>query len=64
MVYSLPRDVFLLLETACNQDRGRAEVFAKAIEGWLQAIENQPYGHLSDKKETLKAQLYSVRARH
>jgi hypothetical protein len=39
MAYSIPREVFLLLETAFNQDREKAEVFAKAIEGSIQAIE-------------------------
>lgn len=33
MAYSIPREVFLLLETLFNQDREKAEVFAKAIEG-------------------------------
>ncbi len=32
MAYSIPRDV-LLLETAFNQDREKAEIFAKVIEG-------------------------------
>lgn len=39
MSYLLPRDVFALLESAFNQDRERAEIFAKAIEGYIQAIE-------------------------
>ncbi|MEI6269759.1 MAG: hypothetical protein WCP01_12840 [Methylococcaceae bacterium] len=41
MAYSIPRDVLLLLETAFNQDREKAEVFAKVIEGAIQAYENQ-----------------------
>lgn len=39
MAYSLPRDVFLLLETAFNQDRDKVEIFAKAIENSIRAIE-------------------------
>ena len=38
MSYSIPRDVFLLLEEAFNHDREKAEVFAKAIEGSIQAM--------------------------
>jgi hypothetical protein len=30
MSYSIPRDVFILLEAAFNHDREKAEVFAKA----------------------------------
>ena len=41
MSYSLPRDVFLLLEVAFNQDREKVEVFAKAIESSIQTIEMQ-----------------------
>jgi len=59
MAYSIPRDVFLLLETAYNQDRGKAEVFAKAIESSIQAIENQANEHITHKKEWLKADLYN-----
>ncbi|MFU8787423.1 MAG: hypothetical protein ACNA7G_00250 [Methylobacter sp.] len=59
MAYSIPRDLFLLLETAFNQDREKAEVFAKAIEGSIQAIEDQVDGHINHKKEALKAGLYN-----
>jgi hypothetical protein len=59
MAYSLPRDVFLLLETAFNQDREKAEVFAKAIESSIQAIETQADERISQKKEALKSQLYN-----
>jgi len=59
MAYSIPRDVFLLLETAFNQDREKAEVFAKAIESSIQAIENQADEHITHKKESLKAELYN-----
>jgi ABC-type phosphate transport system auxiliary subunit len=59
MSYSIPRDVFLLLETAFNHDREKAEVFAKAIEGSIQAIENQADERITHKKETLKSELYN-----
>lgn len=60
MAYSIPRDVFLLLETAFNQDREKAEVFARAIEGSIQAFENQADEHITSKKELLKAELYKT----
>ena len=59
MAYSIPRDVFLLLEAAFNQDREKAEVFAKAIEGSIQAIESQADERITHKKESLKAELYN-----
>ena len=59
MSYSIPRDVFLLLEAAFNNDREKAEVFAKAIEGSIQAIKNQADERITHKKETLKSELYS-----
>ena len=59
MSYSIPRDVFLLLEAAFNHDREKAEVFAKAIEGSIQAIENQADERITHKKETLKSELYN-----
>ena len=59
MSYSIPRDVFLLLEAAFNQDREKAEIFAKAIEGSIQAIENQAEERITHKKEALKSELYN-----
>jgi len=59
MAYSIPRDVVSLLETAFNQDREKAEVFAKVIEGSIQAIENQADATITHKKESLKAELYN-----
>jgi len=59
MAYSIPREVFLLLETVFNQDREKAEVFAKAIEGSIQAIEHQAEERITHKKEALKAELYN-----
>jgi hypothetical protein len=51
--------VFLLLEAAFNHDREKAEVFAKAIESSIQAIENQADERITHKKETLKSELYN-----
>jgi hypothetical protein len=59
MAYSIPREVFLLLEAAFNQDREKAEVFAKAIEGSIQAIGNQADERITYRKESLKAELYN-----
>jgi chromosome segregation ATPase len=59
MAYSIPRDVFLLLEAAFNQDREKAEVFAKAIEGSIQAFENQADKCATYIKESPKAELYT-----
>ena len=59
MAYSIPRDVFVLLEAAFNQDREKAEVFAKAIEGSIQAIESQADERITHKKEAIKAELYN-----
>ncbi|MEI7995150.1 MAG: hypothetical protein WCH01_09645 [Methylococcaceae bacterium] len=59
MAYSIPHDVFVLLEAAFNQDREKAEVFAKAIESSIQAIENQADERITHKKEALKAELYN-----
>ena len=59
MSYSIPRDVFLLLEAAFNNDREKAEVFAKAIECSIQAIETQADERITHKKETLKSELYN-----
>jgi len=59
MSYSIPRDVFLLLEAAFNHDREKAEVFAKAIESSIQAIESQADERITHKKEALKSELYN-----
>lgn len=59
MSYSIPRDVYLLLEAAFNNDREKAEVFAKAIESSIQAIETQANERITHKKETLKSELYN-----
>ncbi len=62
MSYSLPRDVFLLLEDAFNHDRAKAEVFAKAIEHAIQAIQaidEKADEKIIAKKETVKSELYN-----
>ena len=59
MAYSLPHDVFVLLETAFNQDHEKAGIFAKAIEGSIQSIETQANEQLIHKKEILKSELYN-----
>jgi len=59
MAYSLPRDVFTLLEEAFNQDKGKAEIFAKAIEDSIRAIEVKAEERIVDKKEAIKSELYN-----
>ena len=59
MSYSLPRDVFILLESAFNQDREKAEIFAKAIEESIRAIEEKADERIVAKKETFKSELYN-----
>jgi len=59
MAYSLPNEVFLLLEDAFHHDRTKAQMFAKAIEDSIQAIETQAEQHISDKKETLRSDPYN-----
>lgn len=59
MAYSMPRDVFSLLEAAFNQDRDKAEAFAKAIECFTQTIEDQVQDRITHKSEVLKAELYN-----
>ena len=59
MAYSLPRDVFALLEEAFSQDKGKAEIFAKAIEDSIKAIEAKAEERIVDKKEAIKSELYN-----
>ncbi len=59
MAYSLPRNVFTLLESAFNQDREKAEIFAKAIEESIRAIEEKADERIVAKKETIKSELYN-----
>lgn len=55
MAYSLPHDLYLLLESALNQDREKAEVVARAIESSIRAIDDKA----DDKKQVIKAELYN-----
>lgn len=59
MAYSIPRDAFLLLEEAFNHDKQKAEIFAKAIEESIQAIEHRSEEQMTHKKESLKSELYN-----
>ena len=59
MAYSLPHDLFILLEEAFNQDRNKAQVFGKAIESSIQAIEREAEQLITDRKEILKSELYN-----
>ena len=59
MAYSLPRDAFALLESAFNQDREKAEIFAKAIEESIRAIEEKAGERIIDKKDSIKSELYN-----
>jgi hypothetical protein len=59
MAYSIPRDAFLLSEEAFNHDRQKAEIFAKAIEESIQAIEHRSEEQITHKKESLKSELYN-----
>jgi len=51
MAYSLPHDVYLLLESAFNQDREKAPVFAQAIESSIRAIDEKAEEKLSTKNK-------------
>ena len=42
-----------------NQDRGKAEIFAKAIEESIRAIEEKADERIAAKKETIKSELYN-----
>ena len=59
MAYSLPREAFALLESAFNDDREKAETFARAIEASIQSIEDQAEERIGAKKEAVKAELYN-----
>ena len=59
MAYTLPRDAFALLESAFNQDREKAEIFAKVIEESIRAIEEKAGERIIDKKDSIKSELYN-----
>ncbi len=55
MAYSLPHDLYLLLESVLNQDREKTDVVARAIESSIRAIDDRA----DDKKQVIKAELYN-----
>jgi len=54
--YTLPREAFGLLEEAFG-DRKKAEIFAKAMETAISAIDDKAKEAIVDKKEYLKVEL-------
>jgi hypothetical protein len=52
--------MFLLLESAFNQDRDKAEIFAKAIEGSIRAIDEKADEKTAENKQFIKAELYNA----
>jgi len=54
--YTLPREAFGLLEEAFG-DRKKAEIFAKAIETAISAIDEKAKETITDRKEYLKVEL-------
>ena len=59
MAYSLPNDVYLLVEEAFNHDRSKTQSFVRAVEASIQTIETHATQLISDKKETLKSEIYN-----
>lgn len=57
MTYTLPRNIFDLLLEALG-DKQKTEVFARAIESSIQAIDDKAVESISEKKHQLKAELY------
>lgn len=55
-VYTLPRDAFELLVEAL-EERHKAEVFAKAIESAINAIDEKARESIVEKKEHIKIEL-------
>ncbi len=56
MTYTIPRDVFDLLQEAFG-DRQKSEIFAKAIEQAIQAIDEKAKETITEKKEHLKIEI-------
>jgi len=54
--YTLPREAFGLLEEAFG-DRKKAEIFAKAMETAISAIDEKAKETITDRKEYLKVEL-------
>ena len=58
MTYTLPRNIFdLLLEVL--GDKQKTEVFARAIESSIQAIDDKAVASIIEKKEQVKSELYN-----
>jgi hypothetical protein len=58
MTYTLPRPAFDLLLEAFG-DRQKTEVFARALETSIQAIDDKAVASIVEKKEQFKSQLYN-----
>ena len=58
MTYTLPRNIFDMLLEALG-DRQKTEVFARAIESSIQAIDDKAVESITEKKQQLKAELYN-----
>ncbi len=56
MVYQLPRNVYNLLEEAFK-DKTKSEIFAKAIEESIQAIDDKAKEQINEKKLLIKTEL-------
>ena len=56
MIYALPRNVFDLLQEAFG-DKQKSEIFARAIEASIQAIDDKAKESIIEKKEHLKIEL-------
>lgn len=58
MTYTLPRPIFDLLFEALG-DKHKTEVFARAIESSIQAIDDKAVATIIEKKEQVKSELYN-----
>jgi chromosome segregation ATPase len=58
MTYTLPRNIFDMLLEALG-DKQKTEVFARAIESSIQAIDDKAVESITEKKQQLKAELYN-----
>ncbi len=58
MTYTLPRNIFDLLLEALG-DKQKTEVFARAIESSIQAIDDKAVESITEKKLQLRAGLYN-----
>ncbi|MBD3766654.1 MAG: hypothetical protein IE928_01725 [Gammaproteobacteria bacterium] len=58
MTYRLPRNIFDMLLEALG-DKQKTEVFARAIESSIQAIDDKAVESITEKKHQLKAELYN-----